>query len=164
MSAIQELIKKANTLNKHIESLNQEYNELKEKIQKYFDKKDIKTMDVDNIHVVKSERLNITYNAEMLELKLKNSTSHDARNNKEIINEVIVRAYSIVDYDGLVTLLKRRGVRPGEFKEHVRIVRAVDKKALNKLFEVGDLDIKQLEGCYEATITKSISIKEKQGD
>lgn len=81
----------------------------------------------------------IVWDVEKLEQKL----------DKEICNEVITKTYEINNIEGLIKYLKSFGVNPKKFKSFLNVQKKVDNKKLNELSEIGDINKKDLEGCYE---------------
>lgn len=131
----------------------------KEKIQQYFDKQGVKQVTVqvqnrEHTRVVefvarKFERTSITYDIDALKKKL----------DKEMLNEVIKKKYSIVDFDGVVKLLKEYSVPAVEFKKFIEVTPSVDTKSIKLLYDAGELTLEKLRGCYTAKITKTIDVK-----
>lgn len=81
----------------------------------------------------------IVWDVEKLEEKL----------DKEICNECIQKTYEINNIEGLIKYLKSCGVNPKKFKSFLNVQKKVDNKKLNELSELGDINKKDLEGCYE---------------
>lgn len=137
--------------------------ENKKSIQKYFDEENIKEMkvpisdegDTKEFYVLckKSERVTIKYDIEKLKQKL----------NDELFMEVTDRTYVITDINEMIKLMKDAGVRAKDFKALIDTKISVDREALKKLYEVGEISMKMLKGAYTATISKSIKITE-EGD
>ena len=74
------------------------------------------------------------------------------RLNKEIISEVIKKKYTITDMDKLIKYLKSCGVDPKKFKTFVEIQEEVDEKKINELSEFGEINMEDLDGCYEVKL------------
>jgi len=159
---IKELIKKTYNLTLEINALTRDYNKNKEHIQKFFDEKNIKEIEVEPsikqsaqfrvIVAQKQERITLDYNVD----KLKENLS------KEIQNEVIKKDYNINNIEGLIKLLKKSGVSPKEFKQYLDITETPIKAMIKELYNVGDIKKDDLKGCYSAKLTKSIHIKERK--
>lgn len=82
---------------------------------------------------------------------------------KEFCNEIIQKEYSVNDMYGLTKYLKSCGVDPSIFRKFIDVYEAVDKAALDKMFELGDLKVEDLKGCYTVKESKPyISIKLKK--
>lgn len=71
------------------------------------------------------------------------------RLDKEILNEVVKKTYTINDFDSLVLYLKSCGVNPKTFKKFIDVKKEVDNKKIDELGELGEIDIEKLSGCYE---------------
>ena len=134
--------------------------ENKKKIQKFFDEHDIKEMEVpiggsENLRIIckKSERATIKYDVEKLKQKL----------DDEIFIEVTKRVYEITDINEMIKLCKDAGVRARDFKDLINSKISVDGQAIKRLYDAGEITMKQLKGTYSATISKSIKITEEAG-
>lgn len=135
----------------------------KKKIQKYFDENGIKQMEVPVSETSKSklsvvckrtERANIRYDVEKLKEKL----------DDEVFIEVTKRSYTITDIDAMIKLMKEAGVRARDFKALIDAKITPDNQAIKRLYDAGEITMKQLKGTYKATISKSIKISEETGD
>lgn len=162
MANVKQLIRDVYRLGEQIAGLQSILQASKAKIQDYFDKHDIKELEVEpdemnggpSLIAKKSERVTIEYLVD----KLKESLS------KDIFNEVVLKDYRITDINGLIALLKKAGIKPDEFKQYIDVTTTPNNEALKQLYAVGDITKEDLKGCYNAKIVKSISIKERKGD
>ena len=165
MSRIQDLIRHTRQLERKMAALKVEYDANRLKIQEYFDEKNIKKLEVEvesseadfasTITATKVERITIEYMIPELKKKL----------SKGILEEVIQRAYYIKDIEKLKYALRSRGVSGEEFRLLVGVNESVDKDRIKQLYSIGDIKQAHLNGCYTATISKSIQLKErKRGD
>ena len=160
MATIEQKIKSAKKLSDEIKIKTQSLSELKAEIQKYFDSNNIKQFIVEpsldeastTIATV-SERVYITYDGKKLKEKL----------SAELFNEVTSRVYMIVDMKGLTALLKSAGVRASEFRRMISIETTVNTDMLKQLYAVGDISLKDIEDCYTAKVSKSITLTEREG-
>ena len=138
--------------------------ENKKKIQAFFDEKGIKQLEVpvtmdengSSVKVVckKSERATIKYDVEKLRKKV----------DSEIFNEVTNRTYIINDINEMIALVRDAGVSAKDFKKLLDTKISVDTQAIKRLYDAKEITLKQLEGAYTATISKSIKIIEETGD
>lgn len=162
MANVKQLIRDVYRLEEQIAGLKSILQASKAKIQDYFDKHDIKELEVEPENMAdgttlvakKTERVIIDYFVD----KLKESLD------KEVFNEVVHKNYHITDINGLIALLKKTGIKPDEFKQFIDVTTTVNKDALKQLYAVGDITKEDLKGCYSAKIVKSISIKPRKGD
>ena len=145
-------------LDKQIIQATNKLNALKIELFKEMEKENIKsyeivTSDVNNTSVVisKVERINIEYFLDKLKEKL----------DKEILNEVVKKNYTVQDMQGLIKLLKAHGIKPTLFKQYILVNESVNKEILKQLYATGDISKKDLEGCYKAVLSKSIQVKRK---
>lgn len=159
---IQDIVRAAREIELKIAKLKDDYDREKAKIQKYFDEKGTKSVEVVSQtegHTVlvasKVERITINYNAEALKEKLK----------REVYEEIVDKSYFIKDVEGLKYALRSRGVTGEEFRGLVGVTESINKEKIKQLYSIGDIKQAQLNGCYTATISKSVQIKErKRGD
>lgn len=137
----------------------------KKEIQKYFDEQSYNSLSVKvsagktlskslNLRAKISERVTINYDVDELKKAL----------DSEIFNEVTHKRYEINDIDGLIKLLKSAGIKASEFKQFINPVITVDKEAVKRLYNQGDITMKDIKGCYSAKISKSVKITEDSGD
>ena len=138
--------------------------ENKKKLEKVFDEKDIKEINVpigpeisEHSAIVKCkkvERCTIKYYVDKLKERL----------DDELFVEVTNRTYIITDINKMIGLMKDAGVKSSRFKELVDVKIVPNNSAIKQLYDVGEISMKQLKGTYSATISKSIKISEEKGD
>lgn len=68
---------------------------------------------------------------------------------KSVFSQVVGKTYKISDFDGLVGYLKKCGVDPKIFKKYIEVEYSVKQDELNRLYEIGELQKKDIEGCFE---------------
>lgn len=116
---------------------------LQSEIKDYTDKNnwDKINVDIGNFNYQATPVINkkITWDLDKLSEKL----------DKEILNEITDKEYSINDFNGLVKYLKSCGVDPKKFKKFVDVKKTVNNKKIDELGQLGDIDIESLSGCYE---------------
>lgn len=121
--------------------------EFYEKMEKFFEENDVEKStvftskslkDEDDLTVTRTQKSSITFYPEKVKKAL----------GKELSKQVIESRYEIIDFDGLVSYLKECGVDPKIFKTFLNVEKKVNEKELDKLDELGKIDIKQLKGCY----------------
>ena len=102
------------------------------------------------ISAKKIRRKKINYIVDKLEKALGKVKS------KKIIN----KTYLINDFNGLVTYLKECGVDPKVFKTFITVQKEVNKKSLEQMYELGEVTLEDIKGCYDVeTINSYIDIK-----
>lgn len=92
-----------------------------------------------NIRIMNVSRKKIVFDPDVLEEKL----------GKEFCRDFISRRYEITDWDGMVKLLKSKGIKPSEFLPFITVEKKVDNSKIDQMESVGDLDRKDLEGTYK---------------
>ena len=98
------------------------------------------------------ERCTVKYDAQKLKKKL----------DTEIFNEVTKRSYTINNINAMIDLLKKAGISPKDFKQLIDVKVTVDGAAIKRLYDSGDIEMKDLRGCYEAKFSKSVKVTERQ--
>lgn len=100
---------------------------------------DFRSREFGNVKVNKVVRKTIKWDVDKLKKKLP----------VELLAEIIVKEYHIVDMPGLVKYLKSCGVNPNKFKQYISVEEKVNQQAINELSEIGDITAQDIEGCYE---------------
>lgn len=128
----------------------------KQSIQKYFDSQtsNVSEVVVDNIRVQKIESAYISYNGFKLEKNLKNNDK------KNLINTIIKKEYVVINIKAFLELIKLTAITPLQIKSHLQVNRKVDSKAVQRLFEKGDLTKEDLDDCMDSKIVQSIRFNE----
>ena len=78
--------------------------------------------------------------------------------------EVTNRSYQIKDIDAMIKLMRDAGVRARDFKALIEAKITPDTQAIKRLYDAGEITMKQLKGTFKATISKSIKISEETGE
>ena len=126
-------------------------NQKKATMAKYFDKTGERSASNDECTVYVQERTNIDYDIDALKQSLP----------RDQYDSFVVTEHSIDDWKGFCRLLKKHGLTAEEVRPFISIVRKVDQQKLNQMYEHGDISIQVLNGCYTATVKKSIVLKLK---
>lgn len=136
--------------------------EFESKIEKYFEQKNIeKSIDIsfydesssciEEIRVNRVQKKTIEFDADKLEKCLE----------KQLSKKVISKRYEISDYKGLVKYLKSCGVNPEEFKKYITVKKQVDVEELERLEELGMIDLDTISGCYKVILHNPFFIVNK---
>lgn len=155
---IKKVIEETLSLEEQVGKMLLQVDENKKKIQSYFDENGLKVLEVHTTNkkliAKKHERATIKYDVEKLRGRL----------DKDVFNEVTKRTYTISDIDGLIKLIRSAGISASEFKSYINVDVKADTQRLKELYEVKEVTLKDLKGCYTATISKNIKISEEIGD
>ena len=92
-----------------------------------------------NVRIMNVVRKKIVFDPDALEERL----------GKEFCRDFISRRYEIIDWDGMVKLLKSKGVKPNEFLPFIHVEKVVDNSKIDQMESVGDIDREDLEGTYK---------------
>ena len=102
--------------------------------------------------VKRIKRTKVTYLPEKLEKALGKVKS----------KKVIEKKYIINDFTGLVDYLKECGVDPKVFKTFIDVEKTVDAKGLQKMYDLGEVSLADIKGCYDiSTLSSYIDVKIK---
>ena len=126
-------------------------NQKKATMAKYFDKSGERSASNDECTVYVQERTNIDYDIDALKQTLP----------RDQYDSFVVTEHSIDDWKGFCRLLKKHGLTSQEVRPFISITRKVDQQKLNQMYEHGAISIQDLQGCYTATVKKSIVLKLK---
>ena len=94
--------------------------------------------------VTRVQRESVEFDVKKLEKKL----------SKDIKKKVIVKNPKLIDFDGLLKYVKSLGGDPKTFKSFFIVEKEVDEKELNRLSEIGEVSISDIEGCFEVKSRK----------
>ena len=154
---------KQNRSSMSIEEVVKSYYDTKEKfdtVSKKFDaiKKDFYSK-MDDEFKENQTKLEVEYFAEAYEVTRiqKNNLEFDIGKlerslDKETLKQVVVRHYSITDYERFVKYLKSIGADPAKVKEFLAVTKDVDTSAIDRLAELGKIDASVVEKA--ATVIK----------
>lgn len=102
--------------------------------------------------VIKEKDTKIDFYSDQLKQNL------DKKRYSEVVNKVL----TIDDLSGLIKMLKKYGVPPKEFKKFISSEDYVDLEKIERLIEIGELEIKDLQGCYKAEFNEEIKIRKNK--
>ena len=120
---------------------------------KYFDKTGNRSVSNDDCTVFVQERTTINYDIE----KIRNRLTKD-KCEKFIESE---RYVDSENWKAFVSIMKKYNVPPIEMFKSMKTRRVVDQKKLSRMYENGEIELKELKGCYEASVKKSVVLKMK---
>ena len=123
----------------------------KKLIEKYFDYTGEKNISNNECTVYVNEKVKIDYDINELKNKLDENT----------FNEIIDKKYIIKDWNELKKILKKYKISSSELKKVIKIEKEINEKSIKELYNSGKINIKDIEGCYDAKVSKSISIRMK---
>lgn len=140
-------VKELDSLNKTFKDQEEKYKAEKDRLQKiikdYTDESNLEEFDFnDNLSHYKVRPVinkKINWDIDKLSKKL----------DKEVLNEILVKEYSINDFGNLIEYLKSCGVDPKKFKKFIDVKKTVNNKKIDELSQLGDIKEDDLSGCYE---------------
>ena len=144
-------------------SFNEEKLEFKQEMDKYFDMvaDDDNKFAIDLRTEVRGIKKVICQKISQVEVKFDINKLKDVLTKKQQ-KTVIKKHYQVVNWPGLLNLLKESGVEWKEFLKYVDVTESVDEAALDKLFELGEVDAEEIQNCSEARIkTQYYKLTEK---
>ena len=134
-----------------IDGLTMLLNNKKSIMAKYFEKSGNRSIENDDCTVYVAERAKVNYDLDKIQKSLP----------KELYSQFIVNTRTISDWNYFGKLMKSKGITMDQLRPCISVKKEVDQKALDKLYERGKVDIRDLDGCYEAVVNKSIVLKMK---
>lgn len=81
---------------------------------------------------------------------------------KDILKKVIKKTVIVKDQNGLVSFLKSYGVSPREFKRFIETTKEVDVEEIDRLVEIGEIQIEDLQGCYKVDFDEEIRVRKSK--
>lgn len=134
-----------------IDGLTMLLNNKKNIMAKYFEKSGKRSIENDDASVYISERTKIDYDIDKILSKFP----------KEVTSKFIKSTYTISDWSGFCKYLKKHGIDGPSIKPYISLQREVSEGPLNYMYEHNLITLSDLEGCYDATVTKSITLRVK---
>ena len=132
------------------QEVKEKYGELQGRLKQYFKKSGDKSLQFSvagrNYRVTNVEPKTIVWNVEKLRKRLKENNVDSS-----VVKQVFENKYSINDWEGFTSVLKKHGMKPQDVIPFLDIQRKVNQKRINELSEVGEITEKDIEGCYELT-------------
>lgn len=118
-------------------------------VNEYFDDTDAKRLefggecddeytDEDKVSVTRVEKTTLEWFPEKLEKRVP----------KKVLNQVVKKRYTVNDMQGLVAYLKTCGVDPAVFRRYLTIEKTVDVAAIDRLNQIGEIEVNHISGCY----------------
>lgn len=141
-------------INNQIDGLKLLLDQKKATMAKFFDKSGERTVANDECTVYVQERTNIDYDIDAILDQLE----------PEITEQFIDRTRVVSDWDKFVALCKKHGIPPSQLRQYISVRKEVNQAKLSKLYEKGVVSLTDLEGCYTATIKKSVALRMKNVD
>lgn len=126
-------------------------------VERYFDKTGNRSIENDDCTVYVQERTRINYDIKALEKRLGKSQVSSFVNTKR----------EITDWNLFSDFLRNHGVSRDEFanlKSCISVSKEVSQSKLSSLYESGKISLEDIQGCYDATVKKSIAIRMKNID
>lgn len=158
------LLAKAFSLKSQADSLMAEYNKVRNQIYDYLDQSKMKSIEGHELSesgakkgllvATKVDRVtSLTYDIPKLKRKL----------DKELFNEIVDKTFTITDIDAMISLLKKAGVKPSEFKKLITVSEKVNNARIQQAYSVGDISLNDIKDAYEVKVSKSLQIR-KMGE
>lgn len=77
----------------------------------------------------------------------------------ETFLKVVDKRVVVTDFDGLIKFLRKNKVKPKEFKKFIETENTVNSESIDELLELGEIEIKDLHGCFKADFKDEIKVK-----
>lgn len=73
---------------------------------------------------------------------------------KEQLKKCVTKTVNLVDSQGLFNLLRDKGILFKEVKDFFEIKEEINQKAIDKMYDLGEIDKEDLSGCYEVVVNE----------
>lgn len=158
------LIDKAFSLKTEIDSLTAENNKVRSQIYDYLEQNKMKSIEGSQLSesgakkgllvATKVDRVtSLTYDIPKLKKVL----------DKELYNEIVDKTYTITNIDAMVSLLKKAGIKPSDFKKLIEVTEKVNNAKIQQAYSVGDISLNDIKDAYSVKVSKSLQIR-KMGE
>lgn len=77
----------------------------------------------------------------------------ESKVDKSLLKQFVLKEYVVNDFDGLIEYLKSCGVNPKKFKKFLKVNKKVDNKALDQLYDIGEIEYEDIQECYKVEVT-----------
>ena len=150
---VKQVVEDIGALKIRITELEHMLSEKKKLIGTYFDKSGKTSLSSGNTTVYVQTKTTIDYDIPAMKKKL----------DKELFNQIVDKKYVISDIKGFRKIIEEildRSDAPYEFsdlKPFISVESSVNKEQLSRLYEVGELSLTDLDGCYNAKVTKTVA-------
>lgn len=146
---VSELNKLQNDFKEYEKQFKEKKEKLQTKIRNYmyingFTNFRFSNLDGNVVKVANVKQKKVDFDIELLKERL----------DRDILKQILIKTYTIEDFEGLKKYLKSCGVDPKKFVKYLSINEVVDQKRINELSELGEITSKDLKGCY--TVTESV--------
>ena len=135
------------SLQNQITGLQMLLDQKKSVMAKYFDKTGNRSVSNDDCTVFVQERTTINYDVEKIRSRLSKDKSE--------------RYIDSENWPAFVKLMKKYKVPSLELFQSMKTRRVVDQKKLSRMYENGEINLKELDGCFDAKVKKSVVLKMK---
>lgn len=98
------------------------------------------TQSENKLQCKKVQKASVLFDANKLESNIKD---------KKILEQIIIKDYSINNIEGLIDLCKKHGIKPKEFKKFIDVNKTVDNKKIDDLYELGKIKEEDIKDCYQ---------------
>ena len=152
--SIDETMDQIVSINNQITGLQMLLNHKKATMAKFFEKSGERSVSNDQCSVFLQERTTIEYDIHAMKEKVEPG----------IYSQIVEKHYSIKDWPAFVSMCKQHGINPAELRPFVSVESKVNQEKLSKLYEKGVVSLSDLDGCYTATVKKSVALRMKNVD
>lgn len=97
----------------------------------------------ENLVVKKIEKVSVEFDAKKLRKRLTNKQAE----------QVIFKRYIINDSDNFLAYLRECGCDPNILRDFMQPEFSVDKKALDRLNDIGEISMENIKGCYAVKVS-----------
>lgn len=120
----------------------------KQKVREYFEDSGESTIKNPEVSAFVTTRTNITYDIQAIKEKL----------DKDLYKQFVDRTHSL-DLKAFKRICLVMNIDYKKFRKAIKVSETVNEEKLNKLYDIGEITLKDLDGCYDAKVSKSVSFR-----
>jgi hypothetical protein len=139
MANILEVLARIRDLDRKRKAIQAEIDECKDRIKRFMFKTGRERIESDygTVYTINTDK--IIYDVRALHKKV----------DPDLLCQFIDRRAEIVDLKAFKKLMSKYDISSGQLKGIVEIKKTVNEKKLQRLLDIGEIDLEDLEGCYE---------------
>ena len=136
------------------DNIDSEYYSLKDEVEELFDKL--------KVNILKSSKHEISCYKKDIEIEYYiDKILENDKIEKNKVNQILKKTITVDNnnLEKLINLLKDHKIKYKDFKKFINVNYTVDNKRIKEMIDTDEISVKDLQGCYKATVIKSMTIK-----
>lgn len=146
---VKQVVEEIGNLKIRITELEHILSEKKKVMAHYFEKSGKNTFSSGGTTVYVQTKTTIDYDIPALKKKL----------DRDLYEQIVDRKYVISDINGFKKFIDAPDIpfTFSDLKPFISVEKSVNKDQLSKLYEIGEISLNDLDGCYNAKVTKTVA-------